>query len=83
MGAGDLVQLATANCLALHFPVVLSLLVWLLVRHRTAYRQVRHLLVLTTAACLVIHLALPLAPPRMLRGFVATATADGMSAYDA
>ena len=82
LAVDGLAQVANAYYLALHFPVVIGLLVGLFVRHRDcAYRWVRDLLLLTTFASLVIHLAVPLTPPRMLEGFVDTGVVHGMSAY--
>ena len=82
LAVDGLAQVANAYYLALHFPVVMGLLLWLFLRHRDdAYRWVRDLLVLTTFASLVIHLSFPLAPPRMLAGFVDTGVVHGMSAY--
>lgn len=76
-----LAQAANVYYLALHFPVVIALLGWLFVRQARHYRWVRDLLVAVTFASLVIHLAMPLAPPRMLPGFVDTGVVHGMSAY--
>lgn len=74
-------QAANLYYLGMHFPVVIALLVWLFVRHHQRYRRVRGLLVTVTFSSLVIHLAVPLAPPRMLPGFVDTGVVHGMSAY--
>jgi hypothetical protein len=52
---------------SLHFPVLLTTMAWLFVRHRDAYRRRRTTLVAFTAACLLIQL-IPVAPPRMLAG---------------
>ena len=82
LAVDGLAQLANAYYLALHFPVVIGLLVWLFVHRDGAYRWARDLLMLTTSASLVVHLAVPLAPPRMLDGFVDTGVVHGMSAYD-
>lgn len=76
-----LAQAANLYYLAFHFPVVIGLLVWLFVRQARHYRWVRDLLVALTFASLVIHLAMPLAPPRMLPGFVDTGVVHDMSAY--
>lgn len=81
LGPEGVAQAANAYYLALHFPVVIGLLVWLFARHRWSYLWVRDVLMATTFASLVIHLALPLAPPRMLPGFVDTGVVHGMSAY--
>ncbi len=68
-----------------HFPITLVFLVWLLIRHREMYRTVRTWLIGVTLVALVLHVAFPLAPPRMLRslGFVDTLRAHGLSVYSA
>jgi hypothetical protein len=52
---------------SLHFPVLLTCMAWLFVRHRDSYRHLRTTLVLLTGGCLLIQLV-PVAPPRMLPG---------------
>jgi PAP2 superfamily len=49
-----------------HFPLTALFVVWALIRHRSAFRQIRTWLYTVTAAALAIHVAFPLAPPRML-----------------
>ena len=49
-----------------HFPLTALFVVWALVRHRNAFRHIRTWLYVVTAAALAIHVAFPLAPPRML-----------------
>jgi hypothetical protein len=49
-----------------HFPLTAFFVVWALVRHRNAFRHIRTWLFVVTAAALAIHVAFPLAPPRML-----------------
>jgi hypothetical protein len=49
-----------------HFPLTALFVVWVLVRHRNAFRHIRTWLYVVTAAALAIHVAFPLAPPRML-----------------
>jgi hypothetical protein len=56
----------------LHFVVTLSVLVWLYCKHPTRYRSIRSVLVITTLLALVGFTLLPLAPPRMLPGYVDT-----------
>jgi hypothetical protein len=56
----------------LHFVVTLSVLVWLYRKHPTRYRSIRSVLVITTLLALVGFTLLPLAPPRMLPGYVDT-----------
>ncbi|MFL6073505.1 MAG: phosphatase PAP2 family protein [Mycobacteriales bacterium] len=54
--------------LTAHFPVTGVFLAWVWFRHRTAWPRVRAALILLTGAALAIHLAYPLAPPRLLPG---------------
>ena len=64
-----------------HFPTVIGLLVWLYLRHPRSYVPFRNLLAMVTFAALVIHLVYPLAPPRMMHGFVDTLHIFGPSIY--
>lgn len=64
-----------------HFPVTAAFLVWVFVRHRDAYRRIRDWFVGVTMAAMVVHVAFPLAPPRMLDGFVDTLRAFGPQIY--
>lgn len=68
-----------------HFPITVLFLVWLLLRRRRAYRLVRTWLIIVTLTALVIHVAFPLAPPRMLPslGFVDTLRESGLRIYSA
>jgi hypothetical protein len=67
---------------SLHFVVLIALLAWLFVWHRDRYPEVRVVLVILTAACLLIQL-IPVAPPRMLAsdGMVDTGVRYGQSVY--
>jgi len=65
---------------AMHMTVMLVFLVWLFVRHRDQYRPVRQVLAWTTLVCLLIQL-MPVAPPRMLPGFVDTGLVLHQSVY--
>jgi hypothetical protein len=56
----------------LHFAVTLGVLIWLYRRHPSRYRSIRSVLVITTVVALVGFTLLPLAPPRMLHGYVDT-----------
>ena len=66
-----------------HFPATAAFLVWLFLRQPADYLWVRRSLALLTAAGLVVHLAVPVAPPRMLGrlGFVDTAAVYGPAVY--
>ena len=64
-----------------HVPVLGALLVWLFVRHRDRYPQVRTVVALVTGASLLIQLV-PVAPPRLLHlGLVDTGAVIGPSDY--
>lgn len=65
-----------------HFPATVAVVVWAYARRRTTvYPELRFLLLSTSAAGLAIHVAFPLAPPRMLPGFVDTLLRYGPSVY--
>jgi hypothetical protein len=75
-----LVQAANLYYASMHFGVLFVFLFWVFLRHRDAYPRVRLTLVLVTAACLLVELV-PVAPPRMLPGYVDTAARYGQSVY--
>ena len=71
---------------ALHYLVTPAVLVWVYRRHALGYRRVRNALVLATATGLVGFVLLPMAPPRMLPGYVdvlATTSGSGWWGSDA
>jgi hypothetical protein len=76
-------QLCNLYYAAMHFGVLGVFLLWLFVRHRDRYAEVRTALVLLTAACLLIQLV-PVAPPRLFPdlGFVDVAAKYGQSVYN-
>lgn len=80
-----LVEVANAFYAYVHFPLTGLFVVWLFVRSREHYLQIRTVLILMTGASLAIHTVFPLAPPRMLdgHGFIDTAAAYGPSVYHA
>ncbi|WP_030765022.1 phosphatase PAP2 family protein [Streptomyces sp. NRRL F-2664] len=64
---GDaLVTAANSYYAVVHFPATALFLIWLYVRRPAHYLWTRRVLAALTAAALVLHLAYPLAPPRML-----------------
>ncbi len=79
-----LVKLANLYYVGVHFPATFVFLVWLWVRHRPAFTRIRNVLIGLTMSALVIHLAFPLAPPRMFSrlGFVDTGLHFGPNPYD-
>ena len=66
-----------------HFPATIAMLVWAFCRHRAAYGRIRAAFLGVTLAALVIHVLVPLAPPRMLagEGFVDTLQVYGPRIY--
>ncbi|WAX76796.1 phosphatase PAP2 family protein [Streptomyces sp. KMM 9044] len=81
---GDsLVHLANTYYAVVHFPATGAFLIWLFLRRPVHYVWARGVLAAVTAAALVLHLAFPLAPPRMLAatGLVDTARVYGPSVY--
>ncbi len=78
-----LVQSANWYYAVMHFSALGAVLLWLFIRHRDRYPEVRNVLVLLTASALLIELV-PVAPPRLLPqlGFVDTAARYGQSVYN-
>ena len=71
--------------MGVHFPLTALFLVWgYLRRPPSDYRWARRLIITMTALALLIHTAMPLAPPRMMSrlGFVDTMATIGPSAYE-
>ena len=66
----------------MHFAALFGLLLWLFVRHRDRYRTVRTTIIGLTVSCLLIQLV-PVAPPRLLPGYVDLAAQYGQSVYTA
>jgi hypothetical protein len=64
----------------LHTGALIAVLIWLFIRHRDRYREVRSSIILVTLVCLLIQLV-PVAPPRLLPGFIDTAARYGQSVY--
>lgn len=64
-----------------HFPATTIFLVWAFVRHRGRYPAIRNWFVGVTLAAMVIHVVFPLAPPRMLDGYVDTLRVYGPNIY--
>lgn len=77
-----LVKAANIYYIAVHFPATIAFLAWVWLRHRQHFDRIRNTLIAVTGIGLVIHLIYPLAPPRMIRGFVDTAAIFGPSPYD-
>ncbi|MFG2875356.1 phosphatase PAP2 family protein [Streptomyces sp. NPDC048337] len=83
---GDaLVHTANTYYAAVHFPATALFLVWLYLRRPGHYLWTRRILTVLTGAALALHLALPLAPPRMLgaAGLIDTGQVYGPTVYGA
>lgn len=67
-----------------HFTASVTFLIWIYVRHSDVYGRIRRVMLATTVAGLAMHVAFPLAPPRMFpsMGFVDTITRFGPQIYD-
>lgn len=83
MHSARLVELANTYYAVVHFPATVAFLIWMFLRRPTHYFWVRRTLIMLTAASLVVHIAFPLAPPRMRPdlGFVDTGAIFGPNVY--
>ncbi|MDB0005937.1 phosphatase PAP2 family protein [Ilumatobacteraceae bacterium] len=77
----DLIRGLNHYYLWMHFPIAVGLLLWAYCRHPQKYSVVRTEMALLTFAALVLHVVFPLAPPRMMPGFVDTMMRFGPSIY--
>jgi hypothetical protein len=80
----DLLKAANWYYVIVHFPITLGFLAWSWWRRPAAeYRWARRLITGLTALALVVHVLMPLAPPRMLSslGFLDTMAVFGPTAY--
>jgi hypothetical protein len=77
-----LVRLLNRYYAEVHFTASIAFLVFVYVKAPRLVAHVRYLFVTVTAAALVIHLAYPLAPPRMLDGYVDTISRYGPAIYE-
>jgi hypothetical protein len=81
---GDaLIHIANTYYATVHFPATAAFLVWLYLRRPTHYVWARRVLAVLTAAALAVHLAFPLAPPRMpaATGLIDTGQVYGPTVY--
>src|SRR5919109_3432219 len=76
-----LVRLLNRYYASVHFPASIAFLVFVYVKAPKLVPHIRYLFVSVTAVALVIHLAYPLAPPRVLDGYVDTIARYGPAIY--
>jgi hypothetical protein len=78
-----LVRAADSYYAYVHFPATAIALIWMYLRDPARYRWMRRVLAGLTAAALVVHTLIPLAPPRMLplTGLVDTGRVYGPAVY--
>ena len=81
LSSQTLVRAANVFYVSVHFPATIAFLVWMWLYRPQAYAWARSLLVSVTLAAFVLHVTFPLAPPRMLPGFIDTMAVYGPSAY--
>ena len=80
--AGSLViRLFNWYYLLAFWPSILSLAVFTYIRHQDLYRRYRTLIVISMILALISFSAFPVAPPRMLPGFIDTIQVYGPSIY--
>jgi PAP2 superfamily len=77
-----LIRLLNRYYASVHFGASMVFLVVVYVRAPKLWAHIRFLFVTVTAAALIIHLLYPLAPPRMLDGYVDTIARYGPAIYD-
>jgi hypothetical protein len=78
-----LTEFANTYYALVHWPATIAFLIWMYLRRPTLYPNVRRAMIAMTGVGLVVHLAFPLAPPRMLGslGFIDTAARYGPNIY--
>jgi hypothetical protein len=64
-----------------HFPLTAMVLLWLMIRRPAEYGKARWALASLTGLALIGHMLFPLAPPRMMPGWVDTGVLLGQSVY--
>jgi hypothetical protein len=82
LGHTGVVRLLNRYYASVHFPASMAFLVFIYVWAPKLVAHIRYLFVAVTAAGLILHLVYPLAPPRMLDGYVDTIARYGPAIYD-
>ncbi|MEO3787870.1 phosphatase PAP2 family protein [Actinocorallia sp. B10E7] len=78
-----IVRAANAYYATVHFPAIIVFLLWMYLRRPVHYLWIRRVLTVLTAAGLLLHVTVPLAPPRLVEDFGMTDTGvlHGQSPY--
>jgi len=76
-----LAQVANVFYASVHFPLTAAVLLWLMIRRPAEYGKARWALASLTGLALIGHMFFPLAPPRMMPGWVDTGVLLGQSVY--
>lgn len=78
---GGLARAANLFYAGVHFPLTAAVLLWLMIRRPAEYGKARWALASLTGLALIGHMFFPLAPPRMMPGWVDTGVLLGQSVY--
>ena len=83
MHSETVITLLNRYYVTVHFPLTAVFVMWVMLRHQAWYPSIRTWFVTVTTSALAIHVAFPLAPPRMLvgEGFVDTLDEFGPNIY--
>ncbi|MFI7068094.1 phosphatase PAP2 family protein [Kribbella sp. NPDC050124] len=76
-----LAEIANVFYASVHFPLTAAVLLWLMLRRPAQYGDARWALASLTGLALIGHMFFPLAPPRMMPGWVDTGVLLGQSVY--
>ncbi|MEV4261603.1 phosphatase PAP2 family protein [Kribbella sp. NPDC049584] len=76
-----LARIANLFYATVHFPLTAMVLLWLMIRRSAEYGKARWALASLTGLALIGHMVFPLAPPRMMAGWVDTGVLLGQSVY--
>jgi len=76
-----LAEVANVFYASVHFPLTAAVLLWLMIRRPAEYSKARWSLAALTGLALIGHMFFPLAPPRMMPGWVDTGVLLGQSVY--
>ena len=76
-----LAEMANVFYAGVHFPLTAMVLLWLMIRRPAEYGKARWALASLTGLALIGHMFFPLAPPRLLPGWVDSGVILGQSVY--